>query len=249
VRRLAPSEIAVRVPMNLASTGQVRGTLLRAGCLLALAVAAHTVQARDPRAEAAAPLTMTEAATLLPAHVGPFSLQRTYGEQQSGVLMMVLGEYTTAPSATTPARRMTLGFYLPAAYHLVVVSKRLQGVYPAWTGSLDAQAQRDLPATLATSFYDDGTVRQENAEAVCTLQRCFAAVPGQNRIALEMNVGSAADLALGPGRRIPILLRREWPVSDPRPPAELTAAFAQDARGFLGDLDLRPVVESAGHRP
>jgi exosortase J len=252
LRTLAPAAIepaAASAPLQPASARQVRATLLRAVCLLLLALAAHTVQARQPAETNLAPLTLANAVKLLPPQVGPYQLQRSYGEQQSGVLMMVLGDYSTAPSGSLPPQRLTLGFYLLTSDHMVVGSKRVQGLYPVWTGSLTAESLSQSPMVLAVSFFDDGALRQEIAESICSMQRCFATISGQGPLGLKMNVGSATDLTLGPGKRIPIFLRREWPDSDPRSSDQLRSAFAQDARLFLANVDLQRPVESAGHRP
>jgi hypothetical protein len=47
-------------------------------------------------------------------------------------------------------------------------------------------------------------------------------------------------------KSLPILLRREWPDSDPATSADLRAQFEADARLFMEQVDLRQLVIQDG---
>jgi exosortase J len=187
---------------------------------------------------------------LFPSSVGTYQLVRTYYENDSnGVATLALGDYE-APSQSAHANRIVLGLWLASGYHQVAMSKLIQGLRPEWAGSFNAAIQPSLPVHFATSFYDDGISREYDAEAVCSNDGCWSYLYGSGKSGFKLVAPSLRDIFLAPtDKRLPILLRREWPDSESAPSPELRAEFEVDARTFTSQLDLPALLQSAGSQP
>ncbi len=245
VRALAPADNA---PSDGPATSQPqdgRGlVLLRiAGLLLITAVpishARGMLSAAIARPEPAQALLQ-----VLPQTVGPYTLVRTYSEQQyavggASVPSVLLGDYTESQSAGGKVHRITLGLYL-VGYHRVIDSKSIQGFHPESSGSFDARLESGGVVPFGLSVYNDGESRQFNAETICTPSRC--ADPSE-----DYAVFRASDyLGDVSAKHLPVLLRQEWPVTNKTTPAALQAGFEADARVFVQGLDMPSLAARLG---
>jgi exosortase J len=160
---------------------------------------------------------------------------------------LAMAEYAVPGDA---ARNLTLGIWVGSGNHFVAKSKYLQGVSAVSNGSFDAAAQQSLPVHFVTSFYDDGVSRRYDAESACSYSRCSEHLAFTNRGYGIILTPAFTDMAFQPvGNRLPILLRREWPDTDPTPSAALRAQFESDARLFTAQLDLRRLLLLDGTPP
>jgi exosortase J len=187
----------------------------------------------------------------LPAKVGPYRLLRTYAEHDSsGMIVLAIGEYSGSPGEGSAANNLTLGLWVGSGNHFVAACRVAQGVGADWTGAFDAVTPPALPVHFATSFYDDGISRQYDAETACSESGCSGYVAGSRREGFFVVAPTLSELVFTrSGKRLPILLRREWPDRDSVPSATLRAHFESDARLFMKELDLRPLVQEYGSQP
>jgi exosortase J len=183
-----------------------------------------------------------------PIAVGPYRLARTYAEHDPyGNFTLAMADYSVPGDL---ARNFTLGVWVGSGNHFVAKSKYLQGVTPVSNSSFDTVAQASLPVHFVTSFYDDGVSRRYDAESACSTSSCSEHLVVMRHGASIILSPAFADLAFQPiGNRLPILLRREWPDSDPTPSAALRAQFELDARLFTAQLDLRQLLLLDGTPP
>jgi exosortase J len=177
---------------------------------------------------------------VLPETVGPYKLVRTYSEQQYGIAgesmpSILLGDYAELTETTGTVHRMTLGLYL-MGYHRVIDSKSIQGVSAESSGSFDAKLASGALVPLGLSVYHEGPSRQFNAETICDPSRCID--PTRYRASDYLEDSSA--------KHLPVLLRREWPDSEPTPTAALQSSFEMDARVFVRGLDIPSLVARLG---
>jgi len=183
-----------------------------------------------------------------PASVGGYRLTRTWAEHNgNGMIALAMAEYS-APSRTgNTVNNITLGIWMGSDNHLVADSKYTQGILAESTGSFDAIINQALPAHFVTSFYDDGVNRQYDAESACLETGCSDRVVGSRYKGFFFATHIFSNPAFVPGERsLPILLRREWPDSDPTPSADLRIQFEADARLFMEQLNLQPLLVQDG---
>jgi exosortase J len=183
-----------------------------------------------------------------PAKVGHYTLTRTWAEHNdNGMIALAMAEYSASPGTGDTANNLTFGLWVDSDNHLVAESKFIQGILANWTGSFDAIAWQALPVHFLTSFYDDGISRQYDAESACSADGCSISLPGASHEGFFFKAPAFSDLALvSRGKRLPILLRREWPDNDPTSSADLRSQFEADARLFMVQLDLRPLLLQNG---
>ena len=183
-----------------------------------------------------------------PAEVGPYRLTRTWSERGStGTIVLAMGEYAAPPEIGDTDKRFTLGLWVGSANHLVAESKFIQGIVAQWTGTFDATTRQALPVHFVTSFYDDGISRHFDAESNCSASGCEGTHADVRHEGLFFAAPRVSDLAYVPnGKRLPILLRREWLDEDPTPVSELRKQFEADARLFMAQVDLRPLLAQDG---
>jgi exosortase J len=219
-------------------------TLPRALCFLALTSVCIVPELRSVRSQLVPPPTAQKVLSRFPTQVGPYQLTRTWTEHASdGSINLAMAEYATTPDSGEVTKRFIFGFWLGVANHFVSDSKLIRGIRAQWTGSFNATARHALPVHFDTSFYDDGISRQYDAESICRRSGCA----GRHRIlsqkGFSLTTSGLFDLASTTHRKsAPILLRREWLDSDPMPSADLRVQFDTDARIFMSQVDLQPLL-------
>ena len=184
-----------------------------------------------------------------PAEIGSYRLMRTWSEHDTSTRMMTLAmaEYAAPSKTVDTTNRFTLGLWVGLSTHLVADSKFSQGILPNWNGSFDASARQALPVHFLTSYYDDGISRQYDAESLCSESGCQGHLSYHSHRGMFFAVPEIFDLDFAHDtKRLPILLRREWLDSDPASDADLRARFEADARLFMAQVDLRPLLDQAG---
>jgi exosortase J len=186
-----------------------------------------------------------------PVKVGPYGLNRTWAEHDSnGMIALAMAEYSTSPDTGDTAKSFTFGLWVGPSNHLVAHSKFIQGILAKGTGSFDTTARQALPVHFVTSFYDDGISRQYDAESTCSSSGCLGRLDNSSHKGFFLAAPRYFDLTFAPlGKRLPILLRREWLDSDPTPPADLRTQFEADARLFIAQVDLRQLLVQNGIQP
>ncbi|MGA7158694.1 MAG: exosortase J [Acidobacteriaceae bacterium] len=106
----------------------------------------------------------------LPAHVGNFSLQRTWDESQFGILVYTWGDYAQPTVHGVPGAHVMLGIS-PQTIHDAEVCHLARGEDPTWHGQIvDATAGGPVEMTAAT--YNDGATQELEASTVCDNGAC-----------------------------------------------------------------------------
>ena len=258
IRSLTPSPLAgtrkaeqrreaemSRVPPTAGPLGYA--TAARALCFLALTLVCAVAELRSTPTRLV--LRPNEQAVLnsFPASVGPYRLTRSWAEHSYGMVALAMAEYSASPGTGDTANNLTFGLWVGSANHLIAESRFAQGQLARWNGSFDAIARQAMPVHFVTSFYDDSISRQYDAESVCSRAGCASPLTGSSHEGFFFKAPAFSDLALAPrGKRLPILLRREWPASDPTPSVDLRSRFEADARLFLAQVDLRQLLLQDG---
>jgi exosortase J len=220
----------------------------RALCFLALTLAFIVPDLRSAPWRLAPRPNEQEVLASFPTTIGPYRLTRTWAEHGSnGMIALAMAEYSTSPDTGSAAKRFMFGLWVGSANHLVADSKFAQGMLAQWTGSFDATSLHALPVHLDTSFYDDGISRQYDAESTCSENGCSGHLGISSHEGFSFTAPKLSDLTFAPrGNSLPILLRREWLDSEPTPSADLRAQFENDARLFMAQVDLQPLVVQDG---
>jgi exosortase J len=222
--------------------------LARSICFLALCAA---FIAPEIRSASSLPLLRPNEQVILstfPARVGAYRLTRTWAEHDgNGMIVLAMAEYSAPPDTGNTFNSFTFGLWVGPANHLVAYSKFIQGEQADWTGSFDAITQQALPVHFVTSLYDDGISRQYDAESICSDSGCSSHLAGSSHEGFFSLAPAFSDLRFAPrGKRLSVLLRREWLDSEPTPSADLRAQFEADARLFMEQVDLRPLLVQDG---
>ena len=220
----------------------------RALCFLALTLAFMVPEIRSAARQPAPRPSELEVLASFPIWVGPYRLIRTWSEHDSnGMIALAMAEYAASPDTGDTASRFTFGLWVASGNHLVAGSKFIQGIRAQWTGSFDATARQVLPIHFVTSFYDDGISRQYDAESTCSRSSCSGRNLASGHEGFSFTAPKLSDRASPPhDKSLPILLRREWLDSEPTPSADLRAQFEVDARLFMEQVDLQPLVAQDG---
>lgn len=183
----------------------------------------------------------------LPVDVGSYRLVRTYAEHDpNGNMNLAMGQYQDF----TSGHRLNLGLWVASGNHLVASSKMAQGLTPLWTGSFDAHAAPLTALHFVTSLFDDGAMRSLDAETACSAQDCSdqLASPAHGRFFFV--APKTQELAFpAQGKRLPILIERQWPANDPISVQLQREQFEADVRVFTQQLNLTSLVERLGSRP
>jgi exosortase J len=246
VRALAPSDSAT--PLELVVEQERSGisisAFVRVLGLLLLTIIPITRAKGMLSAALVRPESPEQLFQVLPETVGPYTLVRTYSEQQYGLggsstPLILLGDYAESQQATGTVRRMTLGLYL-VGYHRVIDSKSIQGLHPESTDSFDAKPASGASIPFGVSVYNDGESRQFNAESICDETSCHNPTKDYERFNASDYLGDVS------AKHLPVLLRRECADTEPTPPAVLQANFEADARVFVQGLDVPSLVARLG---
>jgi exosortase J len=244
------SDVAESQPIPPNKLPSRANVVARVACFAAFVAVAIGMERRSFANETALRPREQEAGRVFPSAAGAYRLVRTYSEKgPNGVIWLMLADYE-GPGQSAHVNHLVLGLWVGPGYHQVAVSKLLQGVRPEWAGAFDVGIQPSLPIHFSTSFYDDGVSREYDAEAVCSGEGCSSYLVGSGKHGFKLVAPSLHDMFLPPdNKRLSILLRREWPDSQPGTPQELRAEFEADARTFTSQLDLSALLESAGSQP
>lgn len=213
--------------------------------MIALVVAAIVFfipQARSFAAHYRPPVTDQQVAAAMPQLAGGFTRVKTWNESDSnGNVKFVWGEYHHRETGAI----LTLGVFVHGEDHLVSTSKRMQGVYPAWSGSLDIPRPGAAAAHFLTSFYRDSATRTMDAETSCHGNVCELNTE-QLGGPLSVIAPHLTDLFIDPGeRRLPLVVREQWAITqaaDPNVDDLLRQTFNSNAAEFFAALDLRQLV-------
>ncbi len=239
------SALRTRPPVRFVPSGLA--PKLRAGSFLLLTIAFALPQLHSLATFPAQHADETQVLAVFPPEIGLYHLIDTYAEHDpNGNINLAMGDYQDSGSG----RRLTFGLWVASGNHLVASSKMAQGLLPRWTGSFDAHAAPSTPMHFVTSFFDDGATRSLDAESACSIQSCSDHLATSAHGRFVFVAPQSQELAFpAQGKRLPILLERQWPEDDASSPHLQRQQFEADARAFTEQLDVTSLVERLGSRP
>lgn len=218
--------------------------LLRVAALLAMAAIFGAEVLHQHRVNLAA--DARQPMPTLPARVGNFTLQRTWNEQQFGVLVYTWGDYAAPPVNGDPGAHVMLGVS-PQSVHDAEVCHIARGEDPTWHGQIvAATAGGEVELTAAT--YNNGAIQKLEASTVCDHGACRQFSETTRHMTLiYARPHRGVPLETDSTRPIPVLLKVEsldvlapQSVIQPQLTATLTA--------FLKGADLLSVTAPYGKR-
>lgn len=218
--------------------------LLRVAALLAMAAVFGVEVLHQHRATLAA--DAAQPMPTLPARVGAFTLQRTWNEQQFGVLVYTWGDYAAPPVNGVPGAHVMLGVS-PQSVHDAEVCHIARGEDPTWHGQIVADtAGGQVELTAAT--YNDGTVQKLEASTVCDHGACRQySETSQHVTLIYARPHRGVPLEADTTRPIPILLKVES-LDVLSPESVIEPQLAATLTAFLNSADLISLTEPYGRR-
>jgi exosortase J len=182
----------------------------------------------------------------LPAHIGNFTLQRSWNEAAFGVLVYTWGEYAAPAANGVAGARVMLGIS-PQTIHDAEVCHLARGDDPTWHGQIVA-ATAGGPVELTAATYNNGAVQELEASTVCDNGACRQHSETSRHLTLiyarpHRGVPLQADTT----RPIPLMLMVESP--DTLTPASvMEPQLAATLTTFLKDADLLTLTAPYGKR-
>jgi exosortase J len=221
------------LPASPLHTRQLRTSLLlRVTAVVVMAAIFGVDVVHEHRVEAAR--LATETPPTLPAHIGNFTLQRTWNETQFGVLVYSWGDYAPPAVNGVQGPHVMLGVS-PQTVHDAEVCHLARGEDPTWHGQIVA-ATAGGPVELTAATYNDGATQELEASTVCDNGACRQySQTSQHVTVIYARPHRGVPLESDTARPIPLMLKVESldvlsppNVMEPRLESTLTA-FLKDA--------------------
>jgi exosortase J len=212
---------------------RARPLWMKAGAILAMAAIFGLDVLHEHRVDAAAHAS-AQTMPQMPAHVGIFTLVRTWDETQFGVLIYSWGEYAAPSEANgTPGAHVMIGVS-PQSVHDAEVCHIARGEDPTWHGQMvTPTAGGDIELTAAT--YNDGVTQKLEASTVCDNGSCRQySDTSQHLTVIYARPHRQLPLQADTTRPIPVMLKVESldtmaPVSQIEP--QLAATMTEFLKG------------------
>jgi exosortase J len=217
--------------------------LLRVAALLAMAsvfgvdvLHEHQVYARES----------VQTLPALPAHIGNFTLQRSWNEAPLGVLVYTWGEYVAPAVNGTPAAHVMLGVS-PQTIHDAEVCHLARGDDPTWHGQIVA-ATAGGPVELTAATYNNGAIQELEASTVCDNGACRQhSETSQHLTLIYARPHRGVPLQADTTRPIPLMLKVES-LDTMTPASVMEPQLAATLTAFLKDADLLTLTAPYGKR-
>ena len=227
----APAVPSAYVPPT---RSQQTSLLLRVAAVLLIAAifGADVLQAH--RAEAARLATLAPAT--LPAHIGNFTLERTWNETQFNVLVYSWGDYAAATVNGVQGAHVMLGVS-PQTVHDAEVCHLARGEEPTWHGQILA-ATAAGPVELTAAMYNDGATQVLEASTVCDNGTCRQySQTSQHVTVIYARPHRGVPLQSNETRPIPLMLKVES-LDVLASPSAMEPQLQSTLIAFLKDADL-----------
>jgi exosortase J len=178
----------------------------------------------------------TETPATLPAHIGNFTLQRTWNETQFGVLVYSWGDYAAPTMNGVQGVHVMLGVS-PQTVHDAEVCHLARGEDPTWHGQIVAETAGGL-VELTAATYNDGATQELEASTVCDNGACRQySQTSQHVTVIYARPHRGVPLQSDRTRPIPLMLKVES--LDVLTPASVMEPRLQSALiAFLKDANL-----------
>jgi exosortase J len=182
----------------------------------------------------------------MPAHIGNFSLQRSWNETAGGVLVYTWGEYAAPAANGTPGPHVMLGVS-PQTIHDAEVCHLARGDDPTWHGQIVA-ATAGGPVELTAATYNNGAVQELEASTVCDNGACRQhSETSQHLTLIYARPHRGVPLQADTTRPIPLMLKVES-LDTMTPARVMEPQLAATLTTFLKDADLLTLTRPYGKR-
>jgi exosortase J len=182
----------------------------------------------------------------MPAHIGNFTLQRSWNEAPSGVLVYTWGEYAAPAVNGTPGAHVRLGVS-PQTIHDAEVCHLARGEDPTWHGQIVA-ATAGGPVELTAATYNNGAVQELEASTVCDNGACRQhSETSQHLTLIYARPHRGVPLQSDTTRPIPLMLKVES-LDTMTPASVMEPQLAATLSAFLKGADLLALTTPYGKR-
>jgi exosortase J len=182
----------------------------------------------------------------MPAHIGNFTLQRSWNEAPSGVLVYTWGEYAAPAVNGTPGAHVMLGVS-PQTIHDAEVCHLARGEDPTWHGQIVA-ATAGGPVELTAATYNNGAVQELEASTVCDNGACRQhSETSQHLTLIYARPHRGVPLQSDTTRPIPLMLKVES-LDTMTPASVMEPQLAATLSAFLKGADLLALTTPYGKR-
>jgi exosortase J len=240
-----------RPPLPIAEpqpTSPANSFLLKVTAVFALAAIFAFEVAHEYRVEAAAARAARELPPL-PAHIGDFTLVRTWDDTLlTGVVVYTWGEYAGPPSFPSgEVLHVDLGISPQLSVHEGEICHIARGEEPTWHDQILANSQHgEIELTAAT--YNNGIQQKLEASTVCDAGACKQYSETSEHMTLiyarpHRNLPLQADVT----RPVPVMLRVETP-DVLSPTNEVEPRLAAALTRFLSEIDLVALTKPYSQR-
>jgi exosortase J len=172
----------------------------------------------------------------LPAHIGDFTLQRSWNESTFGVLVYTWGEYAAPAVNGTPGAHVMLGIS-PQTFHDAEVCHLARGEDPTWHGQIVA-ATAAGPVELTAATYNNGAIQELEASTVCDNGACRQhSQTSQHMTLIYARPHRGIPLQADTTRPIPLMLKVES-LDTMTPASVMEPQLAATLTTFLKGADL-----------
>ncbi len=182
----------------------------------------------------------------LPAHIGNFTLQRSWNEAPLGILVYTWGEYVAPAVNGTPGAHVMLGIS-PQTIHDAEVCHLARGDDPTWHGQIvAATAGGQVELTAAT--YNNGAIQELEASTVCDNGACRQhSETSQHLTLIYARPHRGIPLQADTTRPIPLMLKVES-LDTMTPASVMEPQLAATLTSFLKGADLLTLTAPDGKR-
>jgi exosortase J len=213
---------------------QQTSLLLRVAAVLLMAAIFGVDVLHTHRIDAARLATLAPAT--LPAHIGNFTLERTWNETQFNVLVYSWGEYAAPTVNGVPGAHVMLGVS-PQTVHDAEVCHLARGEDPTWHGQIVASTVGG-PVELTAATYNDGATQVLEASTVCDNGACRQySQSSQHVTVIYARPHRGVPLQSNETRPIPLMLKVES-LDVLASPSVMEPQLQSTLIAFLKDADL-----------
>ena len=216
---------------------------LRVAAVLAMATLFGVDRVHQHQAYARAAV---QAMPAMPAHIGNFTLQRSWNETQFGILIYTWGEYAAAPVNGVPGAHVMLGIS-PQTIHDAEVCHLARGEDPTWHGQIVA-ATAGGPVELTAATYNNGAIQELEASTICDDGACRQhSETSQHVTLIYARPHRGVPLQSDTTRPIPLMLKVES-LDTLTPASIMEPQLAATLAAFLKGADLLTLTAPYGKR-
>jgi exosortase J len=180
-----------------------------------------------------------------PAHIGAYTLSRSWNENLiTGGLIFHWAQYVPADGGTP----ISLGVSPLLGSHDTLICHSARGEDPLWRDQLTLPTAGNVPVNFSGSFFNDGATQYLEATTICNGGSCGEYASDRAHFGFVYSKPTAHALfSQDPQRPIPILLKAET-IDTTLPPDVARQQMIAAVRSFLSSVDLDGLTQPYRHQ-